>query len=803
MKNHNLSSSITVIPKKNNKQSIQDKEKYNVLNKMNSNNVKDSKNQNKMNYPIKHIKYNSTIGLNVLKINLNTNKDNNIDTNNNNSSQNNQSKELMSSFSINNLEDLDEKIDIKFPYSLSSTITNSLMNSQGPKNPGFNLRAKVMANKAKGKKLPVKINENRNNNNNTENLKENLFITFNKLSLMNKANNLLQNFNDKNKYAQNKNKENKNTNNIISNIINKAKYRSIEENDLEKDSLVDNGIYINKNKNSFQNYYNQSYNATFENDHIKRKNNAIFYQRPQGYYIKKVQKNYNNKDLMNFGNNTTNKRFYSMNKRDIKNQFRKNHHFIQKMIDQLPQNKPKVNNFNYDYRKNIKNNYYINLGNKDNNEEYNNYNNIYNIDNKLLYNNFFKYDSNTKTINNNTNIFLKNNKINNSNVNNIKSVRAQRFLSVEKQKTVMKQNGENNMIYEKKIIEDKKNINNHTFYNGFYNYKSKTKKSTSIKAAYISIKLKNFPEFIFNIYNRKFKHLLVSFLDIKSLVAFTSTSSDFFINTRNFLYLYFYNNLIVDKNKDKFINKVLHSTTKFCSDKIKSKLKNHEIKSFYDKLTKKNEIYDDLILKDIPRTIPGDSNFNIGKNNYYKLYRLLTCFSNYNKNIGYAQGINFIIANAIYLFSSEEEVFVFFEGLINLLNMDNFFGLDNNKKLLYKLTEFSNILNKYVPDVIKFLNDKQVSHEFFTTKWILTLFSTSIERNYLVIIWCFTIIFRWKFVYSYIIQILKKYKEYIFSSSESQLSFKMKNILSNKEFKNDFNEIIQNTINFMKNNIMI
>ena len=809
MKNHNLSSAFTVIPKKINKHSNEDKEKYNVLNKMNSNNMKDNKNQNKMNYSTKHIKYNSTVGLNDLKINLDINKDNNIE--NKNSPGNNQSKELITSISLNNLEDLDEKIDIKFPYSINSNISNSLIRTQASKNQTFNLKAKILGNKTKGKKLnvmPVKLNENRNNNNN-ENLKENLFNTYSKL--INKANNFLQNFNDKNKYAQNKKKENKNNINIFS--INKKKYRSIEENDLEKDSFVNNGIYPNNNKNNnkniIQNYYNQSYNATFENEHINRKNNNIFYQRPPGYFIKKVQKN-SNKDFLNFSNNPNNKRFYSMNKRDLK-EFKKNHHYIQKMIDKLPQKKPKVNNFNYDFRKNIKNNYYISLDNKDNNDEYNNYNNMYNRDNKFLYNNFLKNEtnSNSKTISNNNGIkFLKNNKINNNINNNIKTVRAPRFLSVEKQKTVMKTNNEdniNNIIYEKKIIDEKKNttINNHTFFSGFYNYKSKTKKSSSIKSAFISIKLKNFTEFIFNIYNRKFKHLLLNFLDIKSLVYLSSASSDFFRNTRSFLYLYFYNNLIMDKNKDKFINKILLSTKIFCSEKIKLKIKNHEIKSFYEKLTKKNELYDELILKDIPRTIPSDISFNTGKINYNKLYRILTSFSNYNKKIGYAQGINFIIANAIYLFSSEEEVFIFFEGFINLLKMDNFFGVDNDKKMISKLNEFNDILNKHIPDIIKFLNDKQVSHDFFTTKWILTLFSTSLERNYLVIIWCFMIIFNWKFAYSYIIQILKKYKDSILNSSESQLCFKMKNILKNKEFENDFNEIIQNTINFMKNNIAI
>ena len=128
----------------------------------------------------------------------------------------NQSKELITSLSINNLEDLDEKLDIKLPYSLNNNITNSLINTQESKNPNFNIRAKMVTNKVKGKKLnmmPVKLKENRNNNN--ESLKEYLFNTFNKLNLMSKVSSYLQNFNDKNKYIQNKKKENKNINTIF------------------------------------------------------------------------------------------------------------------------------------------------------------------------------------------------------------------------------------------------------------------------------------------------------------------------------------------------------------------------------------------------------------------------------------------------------------------------------------------------------------------------------------------------------------------------------------------------------------
>ena len=323
-------------------------------------------------------------------------------------------------------------------------------------------------------------------------------------------------------------------------------------------------------------------------------------------------------------------------------------------MENLPKNKNKnlSNNFNNDYRKqnNKNNNYYSKLNNKDNNVDY-----YYN--NKNLYNNYFKKElKNTNNINNNSII---NNGDTNRN-NNIKTVRASRYLSMRKQKTILNNNNDEKYL-NLKINESIKNNNNlsnynRTFVDGFYNNKPK---NYFIKP----VKNKNFSEFIFNINNRRFKNKLISFLDIKTLLYLSSTNREFFIKTRDSLYLYFYNKLIIDENKDNFINKVLNSAKKFCSDKIKFKIKTKEIKSFYNQLLKKNEIYDDIILKDLPRTLPNDSSFNKGKTNYNKLYNILSCFANYNKNIGYAQGLNFICAQALYLFSLEEEVkkkFLFF-----------------------------------------------------------------------------------------------------------------------------------------------
>jgi hypothetical protein len=487
-----------------------------------------------------------------------------------------------------------------------------------------------------------------------------------------------------------------------------------------------------------------------------------------------------------------NKQFFLVSKKDFQHQFKKNKHYIQKIMDNLPQNKNIKNNYNYDYRKHYNNGNHTKLSNIDNNVDY--YYGFNSFNNKKAYNIFLKKELSENTINN-SNICLNNDVLN----KNIKTKKASKYLSVGKQRPYndmkyinLKNNNNQNNIFVGKNLQK----NNE----GFYEFKAKDKKNIFVNPALLAITNNNGINLIYIVSEEKCKGLILEFLDTKSIFNLSNVCHKFY---QIYFYDYFFKKLIEDKNNQKFIHKILKNSFNFCSEKIKSKIKSQELKSFYNSLLKKNEVYDDLILRDLTRTIPADSSFGKDKMNYKKLYNILTCYSNYNKKVGYAQGINFICANAIYLFSSEEEVFVFLEGFINLMNLDNYIGIENESKIINKLNEFSRILKRYVPGIIDYFDNKGISHEFFTTGWILTLFSSSMEREFLVIVWCFMIIFQWKFVYSFIIQILKKYEKTIFNSSENKLGYKMKTIFKNKDFKRDFNDIIKSTFDFMKNKIIL
>ena len=300
----------------------------------------------------------------------------------------------------------------------------------------------------------------------------------------------------------------------------------------------------------------------------------------------------------------------------------------------------------------------------------------------------------------------------------------------------------------------------------------------------------------------KIKMCIEKFLDFKSLLQLSSTNRAFYRNVRFFLFKYVYNKSIgpnTNRNEQKaFISKIILSLFKYCSIKKKSK---KELKYLYSSYKTKSK-YDMEISKDLTRTFPKDKSFSKDSQKLKKLYNVLTCYSNYNKSIGYAQGINFMAAIAICMFDKEEISFLFLDSLINRFELNNYLSI-NNKNLIGKLSHFSKYLNKYIPDIISFLDRHDINHGFFSHGWILTLFSNSMKKEYLIYTWAFMIIFGWKFFYSFVIQILLWYKKDIFKANINLLCAKMKNILSDDDFGKNYKNIIRNTFSFMNKYIAL
>ena len=221
------------------------------------------------------------------------------------------------------------------------------------------------------------------------------------------------------------------------------------------------------------------------------------------------------------------------------------------------------------------------------------------------------------------------------------------------------------------------------------------------------------------------------------------------------------------------------------------------LKKYKDLLYELNEKCDIEIKKDLLRTEPDNASFQYGKENYNKLYHILSAYSNYNKNIGYAQGLNFLASLCIYLYKNEIDAFIFLDGIIRKFNLENLYGINNNI-LNDKLNEIEKIVNKWCPEVNKHLQRIILNYDFFTIKWMISLFTNQMNIKYLLQLWDYLIIFGWKFFKGFVISVIKFNEKMILNSSLETITKNMNNILKTKEFENNFYDIIDYTFYFIK-----
>ena len=222
------------------------------------------------------------------------------------------------------------------------------------------------------------------------------------------------------------------------------------------------------------------------------------------------------------------------------------------------------------------------------------------------------------------------------------------------------------------------------------------------------------------------------------------------------------------------------------------------LKKTYLEYTFTKSKYVDDIKKDLLRTFPDDSTFHNGKKNYVKLHNILNAYANYNNEIGYAQGLNFLVGHLIFSFDEEEKVFLFIDGIIRKFKLKNLIGVSNS--LSEKMGELENLLNNYVPKVMRYLDKNGLNHEFFTANWVVTLFSNSMKTKYFLTFLNLMIIFDWNFFNFFVVAILQTYSNKIIYSDQNALVNLMKTMLKTTIFESNFKNIIKKAIDLLVDN---
>ena len=248
--------------------------------------------------------------------------------------------------------------------------------------------------------------------------------------------------------------------------------------------------------------------------------------------------------------------------------------------------------------------------------------------------------------------------------------------------------------------------------------------------------------------------------------------NDLLINSRTEKWIYMlehYDTFI----KSKF-SKLKKRTRKGIPDNLRSnvwqlfaEIKKYYKKGLYQELIKQkiDAKTEDIILKDLDRTYPSCQLFSEKYGGgQRKLYNVLSCFSKYQKEIGYIQGMSFL--SALFLtYMDEESAFFMLNSLMDKYEMKRIFspGFPDVRKIFYVLL---NLQKKFIPKIYEVLKNDSILPSLYATEWFLCLFSKELKFNFVVRIFDTFLLEGFKVIYRFALGIFKL-KEKLFIESKS------------------------------------
>ena len=201
------------------------------------------------------------------------------------------------------------------------------------------------------------------------------------------------------------------------------------------------------------------------------------------------------------------------------------------------------------------------------------------------------------------------------------------------------------------------------------------------------------------------------------------------------------------------------------------------------------------IKKDLHRTFPS-STIMKSKQVQARLKNVLRAFSNYDPDLKYFQGMNFIVGFLLY-HCDENIAFWLFVALFEEYDYREIFA-KNFPGLKKHVSKVKSILEKYTPKLYKELEQAGVTYEIFMIEWLYSLFSSIIPLELQMGFYKGFYCEGWKFFYKMCISIITSAKGTFKGPEEIYIMFKF-GTLDDKvtnEFTNEYwKKIINNAYN--------
>lgn len=168
---------------------------------------------------------------------------------------------------------------------------------------------------------------------------------------------------------------------------------------------------------------------------------------------------------------------------------------------------------------------------------------------------------------------------------------------------------------------------------------------------------------------------------------------------------------------------------------------------------------------DIPRTLHSHimfrSRYGPGQR---ALFNILRAFSNYNKQIGYCQGMTNIVT-ILLMYYTEECAFIMLTKLFTKCNLHNLF-IPGFPALLESFYVQEKLLLKYAPKIASQFNKIELTTTAYATRWYITLFTSDVVPHHTVLrIWDLLMLHGFDILYFVAVALLKYHKATLITSS--------------------------------------
>lgn len=142
----------------------------------------------------------------------------------------------------------------------------------------------------------------------------------------------------------------------------------------------------------------------------------------------------------------------------------------------------------------------------------------------------------------------------------------------------------------------------------------------------------------------------------------------------------------------------------------------------YKSLVNKDSSFESIIQRDIYRTFPAHELFNERNGTGQEsLYKICKAYSLYDPEIGYCQGLSFLVA-ALLLHMPEEEAFgVLMKIMFDYHTRDMF--RNAFEELHLKFYQLRKLMEDHMPGLVSHFDDLGIEVHMFASQWFLTLFT--------------------------------------------------------------------------------